>query len=124
MIDQFKEQLDIHSPSKVLEKIGDYTGEGFVNGLKNTINQIKSTVGDIADSVSLPLAGVKSSISGARSSIAGNAAQMRNVRNSTTVINNYNLVQNNRSPKALSALDTYRARRQQVSMVKAMTQSV
>lgn len=124
MIDQFKEQLDIHSPSKVLEKIGDYTGEGFVNGLKNTINQIKSTVGDIADSVSLPLAGVKSSINGAKSSISGNGAQMRNVQNSTTVINNYNLVQNNRSPKSLSALDTYRARRQQVSMVKAMTQSV
>lgn len=124
MINQFKEQLDIHSPSKVLEKIGDYTGEGFVNGLKNTINQIKSTVGDIADSVSLPLAGVKSSINGAKSSISGNGAQMRNVQNSTTVINNYNLVQNNRSPKSLSALDTYRARRQQVSMVKAMTQSV
>lgn len=124
MINQFKEQLDIHSPSKVLEKIGDYTGEGFVNGLKNTINQIKSTVGDIADSVSLPLAGVKSSINGAKSSISGNGAQMRNISNSTTVVNNYNLVQNNRSPKSLSALDTYRARRQQVSMVKAMTQSV
>lgn len=39
-------------------------------------------------------------------------------------VNNYNLVQNNTSPKALSALDTYRARRQQVSMVKAMTQPV
>lgn len=124
MIDQFKEQLDIHSPSKVLEKIGDYAGEGFVNGLKNTINQIKSTVGDIADSVSLPLSGVKASINGAKSSISGNGAQMRNISNSTTVVNNYNLVQNNRSPKALSALDTYRARRQQVSMVKAMTQSV
>lgn len=124
MIDQFKEQLDIHSPSKVLEKIGDYTGEGFVNGLKNTINQIKSTVGDIADSVSLPLSSVKASINGAKSSISGNGAQMRNISNSTTVVNNYNLVQNNRSPKALSALDTYRARRQQVSMVKAMTQSV
>lgn len=124
MIGQFKEQLDIHSPSKVLEKIGDYTGLGFVNGLKNTVNRLKSIVGDIADSVSLPLAGVKSSINGAKSSISGNGAQMRNVQNSTSVVNNYNLVQNNSSPKALSALETYRARRQQVSMVKAMTQSV
>lgn len=34
------------------------------------------------------------------------------------VTNNYNLVQNNTSPKALSALDTYRARRQQIAMLK------
>lgn len=44
--------------------------------------------------------------------------------NDASIVNNYNLVQNNTSPKALSALDTYRARRQQVSMVKAMTQPV
>ena len=124
MINQFKTQLGIHSPSKVTEKIGDYTGLGFVNGLKNTVNQVKSIVGNIADSVSLPLSGVKSSINGAKSSISGNSAQMRNVQNSTTIVNNYNLVQNNSSPKSLSALETYRARRQQVSMVKAMTQSV
>ena len=38
-----------------------------------------------------------------------------------SVINNYNLVQNNTSPKSLSALQTYQARRQQLAMVKAMT---
>ena len=35
-----------------------------------------------------------------------------------SVVNNYNLVQNNTSPKSLSALDTYRARRQQIAMLK------
>ena len=37
------------------------------------------------------------------------------------VTNNYNLVQNNTSPKSLSALETYQARRQQIALVKAMT---
>jgi hypothetical protein len=40
--------------------------------------------------------------------------------NTSTVNNNYNLVQNNTSPKALTALETYQARRQQVAMIKAM----
>lgn len=124
MISQFKKQLNIHSPSKVMEKLGDFTGQGYVSGLKNTVNSVKSAVKNISDSVSLPLAGVKSSISGAKSTIGGTGAQMRNVQNSTTIINNYNLTQNNTSPKSLSALDTYRARRQQVSMVKAMTGTV
>ena len=38
----------------------------------------------------------------------------------STINNNYNLVQNNTSPKALSALETYQARRQQLAMIKAM----
>ena len=53
-----------------------------------------------------------------RNGVAGATTQNQ------TIINNYNLVQNNTSPKPLSALETYRARRQQVSMVKAMTQPV
>jgi len=39
---------------------------------------------------------------------------------STVVNNNYNLVQNNSSPKSLSALETYTARRQQLAMLKAL----
>lgn len=41
--------------------------------------------------------------------------------NSKMVTNNYNLTQNNTSPKSLSALETYRARQQQISLVKALT---
>ena len=33
----------------------------------------------------------------------------------------YNLVQNNTSPKSLSALETYQARRKQIAMMKAAT---
>ena len=39
----------------------------------------------------------------------------------TSVVNNYNLVQNNTSPKSLSALETYTARRQQLAMLKALS---
>lgn len=40
------------------------------------------------------------------------------------ITNNYNLVQNNTSPKALTALETYQARRQQIAMAKAVTGNV
>ena len=46
---------------------------------------------------------------------AGTAGSGSRITNNT-----YNLVQNNTSPKALTALETYQARRQQVAMIKAM----
>lgn len=39
-IDGVKETLDIHSPSRVMMKLGVYTGEGFGLGIKSTIGQI------------------------------------------------------------------------------------
>ena len=39
----------------------------------------------------------------------------------TNVVNNYSLVQNNTSPKALTALETYQARRAQIAMIQAAT---
>lgn len=59
-----------------------------------------------------------------KKSIAALKKKKAAYKQAVSIVNNYNLVQNNTSPKALSALDTYRARRQQVSMVKAMTQPV
>lgn len=39
-VDGVKEALDIHSPSRVMMKLGVYTGEGFGLGIKSTIDQI------------------------------------------------------------------------------------
>lgn len=118
MVDQFKSLLKIKSPSRIMMEIGDYTGEGFVNGLKNTINNVKKTAESMAQVVATPLDGLKTNIG----SMKGSVGDSKGLGPQTTnVVNNYNLTQNNTSPKSLSALETYQARRQQIAMVKAMT---
>ena len=118
MVDTFKEELKIKSPSRVMMEIGDYTGEGLVNGLKNTINNVKKAAQTMAQSVATPLDGIKTNIGTMKASVGDSNGL---VGQTTNVTNNYNLVQNNTSPKSLSALETYQARRQQVALVKAMT---
>ena len=118
MLNTFKKQLGIQSPSKVMMQIGDYTGEGLVNGLKSTISEIKKTALNMAKAVSSPLDAV-----GSVDSIRANygTASGGISGGNTTIINNYDLVQNNTSPKSLSALETYSARREQLAMIKAAT---
>lgn len=48
-IDAFKAAFRINSPSKVMEEMGGYIIEGFLNGIKNGFNFIKDTVGTIID---------------------------------------------------------------------------
>lgn len=123
MVDEFKDELDIHSPSKVTEKLGAFTGRGFGNGLIDTIKQVQTQVKAFIGGVTAPLTDMTANIPTVRSAVKGRTGNGI-ANNNQTIVNNYNLVQNNTSPKSLSALDTYRARRQQVSMVKAMTQPV
>lgn len=111
MIAQFKTTLDIHSPSRLMYQMGEYTIEGFGNGLESVRKRIQNEAEKIAGIVSAPFEGI-GDLSGYGS--IGQAAGM-------SVVNNYNLVQNNTSPKALTALDTYQARRQQISLIKAFT---
>lgn len=118
MVDQFKKQLKIKSPSRVMMEIGDFTGQGFVEGLKDTIGNVKEAATELAKSVSTPFDSATTSFDGIRAAVAGPNG---NGIAQSNVTNNYNLVQNNTSPKALSALETYRARRQQIAMVKALT---
>lgn len=123
MVDEFKTQLGIHSPSKVTEQLGIYTGQGFGNGLLDSIKQVQTSAKKFINGVTTPLTDMTADIGGMKSNV-GNSTGSGVTQSSQTVVNNYNLVQNNTSPKSLSALDTYRARRQQVSMVKAMTQPI
>jgi DNA repair exonuclease SbcCD ATPase subunit len=107
MVDQFKTELDIHSPSKLMAQLGGYTGAGFVDGFKDKISDIKEAAQEMAASAAVPL------------NAAGNNAN--NYPGSYGVTNNYNLVQNNTSPRSLSALETFQARRRQIALVKALT---
>ena len=121
MLSTFKKQLKISSPSKVMYEIGDFTVMGFTDALKDGITSVRDAIGNIASEVSTPLSGLNIDTGLARSTANQGLYGSSSVSN---VTNNYNLVQNNTSPKPLSALETYQARRRQISMVKAMTQAV
>lgn len=112
MVDEYKKDLKIASPSKVMAQIGEFTGEGFIDGMKETISAARSTAREIISAVSSPLG---------RFEYSNMLNRGGGVAGGSSVVNNYNLVQNNNSPKSLSALETYRARRQQIALIKALT---
>lgn len=122
MVANFKKQLKIKSPSRVMMEIGEYTFEGFADPLRDGIKTVRGIIKDMASEVSAPLfdAGINA---GTVRQVAAAGLPGRSVT-SSNVVNNYNLVQNNSSPRPLTALETYRARRRQINMVKALTQGV
>ena len=109
MIKEFKKDLKISSPSKVMFELGEYTGEGFGDGLMSMVGYLKDAAKEITGVIEEPMSGLKADINGELRSGAG------------TTINNYNLSQTNNSPRPLTALQTYQARRQQIDMIKAFT---
>ena len=46
--------LDIHSPSRVLEESGEFSGEGFANGLLKLVNKVKENAKTLADTAIEP----------------------------------------------------------------------
>ena len=120
MITTFKKELKIKSPSRVMMEIGDYTGQGYIEGLRDSLLDVRGMIKDVVNDVSTPLNGISDNVGIARSTVGNNAVN-GNTTTNTSVVNNYNMVQNNNSPKSLSALDTYQARRQQIAMIKAAT---
>lgn len=48
-VDGVKDGLDIHSPSRVMREIGNYTGEGFQLGIGDTIGSISKQANAIAN---------------------------------------------------------------------------
>lgn len=106
------------SPSKITIQSGKYFGEGYEIGIESMMKKVARAARNLVDGAAAPLSfgnlsGIRSTASPFRSGSIGRTSTVNN----TT----YNLVQNNTSPKPLSALDTYRARRQQVALVKALT---
>jgi hypothetical protein len=137
------------SPSKITTQSGKYFTEGFMRGISSMTRPLVDVVKDLvkeaiseldsrqmiqnAKASAKELFGSAGSalsfgdISGAKAGVvntgtAAAAAMAAGTAGSGSRITNntYNLVQNNTSPKALTALETYQARRQQVAMIKAM----
>lgn len=121
MLDTLKKTQKEGSPSKITMQSGIYFGQGYINGIRSTLKQAQSIASELAESAIKPLNmapninGIRSAVNSAYGANSGGAVSTSNVTN------NYNLVQNNSSPKPLTALDTYRARRQQIAMIKAAT---
>lgn len=115
LLSSFRSQLGIHSPSKAMMAIGEYTGQGFELGLK-------SSMGDAIDAQKSAISALLNQAKVANGKVSGgvNAASGRAgiTNNNSSVVNNYNLVQNNTSPRSLSALDTYQARREQIAQLR------
>ena len=111
IISTFKNELGIHSPSKVMEQIGEYTGEGFADGLMSMVRAVKEAAQEITDTVTSSL-DWQNDISGARGTLkeaAGTTGLNNNAgtfAGTNTQIINFN--QTNNSPKALDRLTLYR----------------
>ena len=120
MIDTFKKDLGLNNNSLVTQALGTQAGQGFVEGLKQTFEQVKVETSKVASKTAKKLELDKEAQDIANAvRVKSNAGS--SVSNSN-VTNNYNLVQNNTSPKSLSALDTYRARQQQIALLKVFVQ--
>ena len=110
MVDTFKKQLGIRSPSRVAFNLGELVGEGFADGLKDMINTVKKAAVDVTDAVTDQLE-LSSTLSAAKSTIGASAvaAGYRSAGgfagDKTQIIN---FTQNNNSPKALDRLTIYR----------------
>jgi len=120
MVDEFKKDLGIHSPSKVTGQLGSYTGEGFVESFADWIPEAERTASKLAEAAKTPIEQLRDAIN-QRIPQNATAGTTGATAGTTNVTNNYNLTQNNTSPKPLTALETYQARRRQVNMVKALT---
>lgn len=62
VLDKFREELDINSPSKEMYKIGDYAITGFINAFADSSNTVYNTSSMIGDNA---LDGIKDALSGA-----------------------------------------------------------
>ena len=111
MVDTFKKQLGIRSPSRVAMALGELTGEGFADGLLEMVKTVKEAAKEITDTVasSLDFSDSMSSAKGAIYQASGAAGVNRNAGSfagTNTQIINFN--QTNNSPKALDRLTIYR----------------
>lgn len=117
---QFKVGLGIHSPSTVAGGYGEYTTEGFAGGMIRAIGKVKDATNAIIKSVSQPLQKMNASVGLGAITQGQNSLANQN----TTNVYNIELVQNNTSPRPLSALDTYKERKKQVSLAKTALMAI
>lgn len=87
--DKIKGALGIHSPSRVMMEMGEYTGEGFVLGIQSTIGEIarqsKAMANAVNSNVSTDSIGIDTSNSAQVNSIGSIPSMMQNGPQTITV---------------------------------------
>ena len=53
IVETTRSKLDIHSPSKVMKALGNYTTEGYLIGLNNKIGDVKSALSNMVEPVTM-----------------------------------------------------------------------
>lgn len=119
MVNEFKSELKISSPSKVMFNLGEFTGEGFGDGILSMVGYLRQVAKEITGVVDTPMTELLGDMGSVRA--AANVSGGRMQSGTQQVVNNYNLSQTNNSPRPLTALETYQARRQQIDLIKAFT---
>lgn len=100
IVKQFKKSLKIHSPSRVFEELGVFSGVGYLNGFKGSMANFKNT---IAESVRKQALSTK---------VASGKSGVQQVT--------YNFYQTNNSPKSLNRLDIYRQTKNQLNFARGV----
>ena len=96
-------------------------GKGsFVNGMKSIVSNAKTEVSNALSGSGMSVISEVKNTTGIASGVVGYSGGAVYTSAPTNVTNNYNLSQTNNSPKSLSALETYQARRQQIVQLKGM----
>lgn len=110
-----------------LKKMGSDAIKSFITGMKEKSSYMTQDIKNVISQISTSFkeAAAPKGVAFMENSSRNFNAVVDDARGRSTstssVVNNYSLVQNNTSPKALTALETYQARRQQISMLKAVT---
>lgn len=53
IVETTRSKLDIHSPSKVMKALGNYTTEGYLIGLNNKVGDVKSVLSNMVEPVTM-----------------------------------------------------------------------
>lgn len=53
IVETTRSKLDIHSPSKVMKALGNYTTEGYLIGLNNKVGDVKSALSNMVEPVTM-----------------------------------------------------------------------
>ena len=121
MVDAFKQQLGIHSPSKVGISLGENFGGAFADGLLEMVNAVKDAAKDISETLTDTL-DISDSLKATKNSIALASGQAGYNRNAGQFVGDRNQIINfnqiNNSPKALDRLTIYRQTQNQLFSAK------
>lgn len=88
-------ELDIHSPSRVMRKLGEYTNEGFLVGLQRTASKVKSAMQNVYGSLANSADTVR------QSSTVNNSSSTTSIDKSRSQKNNINIYTQESPEKAI-----------------------